>query len=810
MGPFAQLRVLDLSPNRVGAQISQLFADFGAEVTWVEPPGGAELRADAAYPFWARGKRSIALDLHDTADLATVRALVERADVLIDTFRPGVLDRLGLGYDSLVAANPRLIHATVSGFGSSGPMANAPGYEGLVAAKLGLMEAFKGMTATGDPAFVTTPYASFSASQVALHGILAALHERERSGLGQQVETSLLHAVLSLDTWAWIEHVITERWPDAFTPSDTFDDEGRPMGPFPFFLLVALTADGRWMQFASVAPHLFQAMMKALGLASMFTDPEWEGLPIFGDDADKRQAFWERLQAAANAMSLDEWQAVFEADPDVFAEVFRIGRRVLEHPQVVHDGGAIDIVDAERGPVHQPGPIARLARTPAEIGASAPLLDEHRSEVLAAAAVPVDAHPPTTQAGAGLPLDGVTILELGYLFAAPHAATMLTDLGARVIKIEPLAGDPIRTIIAFPESGGFKAMQGKESICVDTSTPEGLALVQDLAADVDIVVQGFRAGAVTRMQLDYEALKVRNPDLIYVNAPGYGVDGPSGGRPAYAPSIGAATGMALTNVGHLVPEQPGLSIDEICDGSRRLMSGGTIANAQSDGFAALGVATSVLVALVARDRTGEAQEVFTSMLNTGAHAMSGHVVEYPGSPAPDRPDPETRGLNALYRLYPAADGWVFLAAPSPRDWVRLVAALDPALGDDSRFCDAAARQANDADLAAVLTDRFAGRGAAEWEIELLDAGVGCVAANTDKIERLLLGTSFGRDHGLVADIVHPTFEETPRISPYVRFSRSATQAKSGVLAGSHTDALLGGLGHDAAAIADLRAREIVG
>ena len=125
-----------------------------------------------------------------------------------------------------------------------------------------------------------------------------------------------------------------------------------------------------------------------------------------------------------------------------------------------------------------------------------------------------------------MPLQGVTILELATLFAAPHGTTVLTDLGARVIKVEPLEGDRIRGILSFPESGGAKVMQGKDSIAVDLTTPEGVALIREVAGRVDVVVQGYRAGAMPKLGLDYESIKVTNPDVIYVNAPGYGVDGP--------------------------------------------------------------------------------------------------------------------------------------------------------------------------------------------------------------------------------------------------------------------------------------------
>ncbi|MDN2502836.1 CoA transferase, partial [Nocardia nova] len=152
-----------------------------------------------------------------------------------------------------------------------------------------------------------------------------------------------------------------------------------------------------------------------------------------------------------------------------------------------------------------------------------------------------------TPASAELPLRGVTVLEFGTMFAGPFGATVLGDLGARVIKIEPIAGDNIRNLVAFPEAGGAKVLQGKESVAIDLTTPAGLELVYKLVKRSDIVLQCFRGAAAERARIDEATLKSINPDLVYLNTPGYGVDGPYAARPAYAPSIGAATGLSVVD-----------------------------------------------------------------------------------------------------------------------------------------------------------------------------------------------------------------------------------------------------------------------
>jgi crotonobetainyl-CoA:carnitine CoA-transferase CaiB-like acyl-CoA transferase len=294
------------------------------------------------------------LDLHADSGREAVRELAASADVLIETFRPGVMDRLGLGYDDLARVNPRLVYASITGFGRQGPFAGVKGYEGIVQAKLGSFASFRKITRGMRPPFVTAEYASFAATQTTLHGVLAALIEREHSGLGQHVEGNLVQGFTSLDSWNWFVYLVHQRWPDAFLANDLYDADGTPAGVFPFLLLVAMTADGRWMQFANVAPRLFLALMRALDLDHLLEDPEWKGIPML-DDPAKRRELWATMQQRANAKTLAEWQAIFEADPDVYAELFRSGPEVLDHPQLVHDGHVLELVDAEHGTVRQPG-----------------------------------------------------------------------------------------------------------------------------------------------------------------------------------------------------------------------------------------------------------------------------------------------------------------------------------------------------------------------------------------------------------------------------------------------------------------------
>ncbi|WP_395111573.1 CoA transferase [Actinomadura sp. SCN-SB] len=196
-GPLAGLSVIDLSTTMPGALATQFLAEAGADVVVVEPPGGSPLRTAAAWPVIAGGKRSAVLDVHKGGDRATLDGLLRRADVAVTTLRPRTAELLGLTPDRMAALNPRLVSAAITGWGSDGPWRDLKGYEGLVMAKLGMFHAKQAMVARQGPAFVSVPYATWGAAQTAVHGILAALLEREGSGLGQAVEADLVRGACS-------------------------------------------------------------------------------------------------------------------------------------------------------------------------------------------------------------------------------------------------------------------------------------------------------------------------------------------------------------------------------------------------------------------------------------------------------------------------------------------------------------------------------------------------------------------------------------------------------------------------------------
>ena len=803
------LVVVDFSTSHSGLQAAQVFADNGAEVIGVEPPGGHPLRAQPNWPFLARGRKSIVLNLKDSADRIAAQNLIAGADVVFETFRPGVADRLGIGYDEMSERNPRLVYCSLTGFGTTGPYARVKGYESVVLAKYGVFDSLSALSRREGPSFASASFAGYPAAQLLAQGALAALIEREHSGQGQLVETSLAQGLSVHDTFNWHSRVLGRKFGDAFKQVPLSID-GIPTGGLSFRLLIALTNDGRWMQFSQTVQRLFEAMMRALDLDWMFSDEKFKSAPDF-DDVPTRVEYWEHLLTAVRAKTTEEWADVFDADPDVWAEKFSKGPEVLDHPQIVWNQQVAVVEDQEVGAVRQPGVLAQIRGANNAPGVSAPLLDQDAAElrertiskVLQGERVETDGRPP---------LDGVTVLELGTYYAAPFGATLMAEYGARVIKIEELSGDPMRNMLPFPEIAGIKAVQGKESFGVDIHTEAGRQLLLELVAKADVVLQSFRAGVADRLKVDAASLKAVNPNLIYVEAPGYGTGGPNGHRPAFAPTIGAAAGLAWRNAGAMIPDGPDLTLQEVKDAAVP-MALAVMGVGNCDGFASVGVATAMMLGLLARERTGESHELLTTMIGSATHALSEAVVTYDGAPQPPTADKEVYGFSATYRLYQAAEGWVFVAAPSDEEFSDLAKILDPSgtLRSDNRFSTAAERETNGQELASRLAELFLSRTASEWERELLAVDVACVEVTSGPVEANFLDEDrAGRASGFVTMTWHSILDEHERLTPLVTMSRSGSVAGGGCMVGQHTDTIMSELGHSDQAIADLRLAGVIG
>ncbi|MEE8443013.1 MAG: CoA transferase, partial [Dehalococcoidia bacterium] len=712
--------VLDFTWGMAGSMATMVLSDFGADVIKIEPPGGDPFRAFPPSLLWNRGKKSIILDLKSAEGQREAQRLAQRSDIVVESFRPGVTGRLGIDYETLRADHPELVYCSITGFGPQGAYARYKGYEGVVAAKCGRMMAFAGQKLREGPVFPVVNTASHAAAMAAVRGIVAALYMRDMTGQGQKVETSLLQAITLYDLGQWILWQMMIKDPENF-PSDVLVDPMRQPG---LGYLPARTKDGRWIQLGNLMEHLFRASLQAIGLGEVLDNPRFAEAPLLLDQ--EREELRDMMLKAVQQKSLDEWMDLFVHEiKDVAAEPFMTSQEGMNHPQILFNRHVEEVIDPGVGKMRQLGTLLFMKETPASIKGPAPSPDQHHREVFnRLQRLPAKGGSSQNTALPKYPLEGITILDFSTVIAGPLGTSLVAELGARVIRIETLEGDWMRR-----QNNGIAAhrtMAGTEGISVDLKTPEGLAIIHALVVKVDIVVHNMRPGVVERLGIGYEQLRQINPRLIFLYVAGYGSTGPYSHRPALHPIGGAIAGGALAQMGQdsLPPPDTPLSLEELREVSRQL---GRANEVNPDPNTAMVVSTGLMLGLYARQRFGVAQYLETTMIGANAYANADDFFSYEGKPPRAIPDAEGYGLNALYRLYRAGKGWVFLACPFDHEWRSLCRTMGRQdLLEDSRFVTAKARQQHDASLIHELEKVFATRPAQAWEELLTAADIACV------------------------------------------------------------------------------------
>ena len=708
-----------------GPMASMLLADHGADVIKVEPEAGDWARSLPAFAFWNRGKRSVTLDLLDEQDLSTLASLVADADVLIATDADDVLRRIGQADDG---APSRLVTCSVSGFGRVADQVEGRPYEGVVAAGTGRMTGLDalsgapaGRTDTG-PVFTAAPVASFGASQLAVQGIVAALLQRQRTGCGQHVATSLLEGAVAFVMRQELSRGVLD---------------GASISPIThrgiaLCFLTAECADGRFIQMCARQDRHFQDWLRATGLAHVLEEDRFRHAPLgiaTLDDVDELEGL---LQNAMRMRTQAEWMQVFSTEFDVGADPFLTPAEFLAHPDMVDNGRVLELTDEVLGRVRQLGPLVHMDDTPASITTGAPRLgstdpaaDLWRNEPL-----PLPA-PTEDTAARRPPLADTVILEVAYYIAGPFATSLLAELGARVVKVEPLDGDPYRR--TGLQSAKF--LHGKESLTLDLKHVDGQRALDRLIDRADAVIHSFRGSAAERLGLDAPTVLARNPRAVHLYAASYGSNGPQRDRAAFHSTPNALSGGGF--------KQAGLGNPPVND-------------SYADPGSALGAATALLFGLWARELTGHGQAMETTMLvSTGYIHSTDMVLSSPEAPFVVA-DAHQRGLSARYRLYDCSDGHVFVAAAQESEWRALLSELGI---DEAGSLDGDAVQEA---IAAAL----AAAPAAQWVERLRAAGVGAAEVYPHGFDTWL------ERAGLLAPASHSCFGDYWRLPPKVRLSGS--------------------------------------
>lgn len=374
-GPLDGIRVLDLTRVVAGPYCSMFLGDLGAEVVKVEQPGfGDDTRGwgppftggeSAYYLCINRNKQSITLDLKSIEGVELLRQMTEVADVVIENFRPGTMERLGLGEQELRQFNPRLIYASLTGFGADGPMSDWPGYDLIVQAWGGLMSITG--TPEGEPVKVGVAIVDLVAGLMLGKAITAALFARERLGLGQRIDTSLLEAevasLINVGSNYLISGKIPSRWGNAhpnIVPYQNFK-----------------TADGYFV-LGVASETIWRRFCPAIGRPDLTEDSR------FADNAkrvENRSALIALLTEVFLSRTNQTWLKLFN-DAEVPCAPVQTVDQVFQSPQVLHRDMLVGVEHPTAGKVPMAGVPVKFSLTPASVRLPPPLLGEHNRQVL--------------------------------------------------------------------------------------------------------------------------------------------------------------------------------------------------------------------------------------------------------------------------------------------------------------------------------------------------------------------------------------------------------------------------------------------
>ena len=737
---LADLRVVDLT-GALGALCGKILADLGADVLKIEPPGGHPLRrraplADGVEPgeaglgWWAyaAGCRSAVLDLATSDDRATLLDLARRADVVLESFAPGHLAALDLGWESLHAANGALVLTSITPFGQTGPHAGFRAPELVLQAMGGMMHHVG--DADRPPARVGGDQAALQAGGQAALGTLVACAEARRTGRGQWLDVSAQTAMV----WTLLSETSVPSM-HGFTP----------------------TRDGAYIRAANSKRRLifpcrdgFVALSSGggvLGAANM------TGLTALMAEHDMAPAFmrerdWKAWDAAylisLGGRAADEVDAVTNAIAAFVAtrtkaELYRaaLDRSLLIAPvsdmadlvgdaQLMAREAFVDVAEPRLGrAIRRPGASVKLARAPIGPPRPAPLLADASREGEAtrpdwtARPITRDASSPSPDA----PFAGLRVIDFAWVVTGPLTGRLLAEGGADVIRVESGKRlDPGRTVPPWPDGkGGINRSQmfananaGKRSVCLDLGRPEARDLALRLAARADVVVESFTPGTMARWGLGYEDVRALRPDIVYLSTCQQGQTGPFAQYRGYG-SLAAALAGFYAVTGWPDREPP------------------MVYGAYTD-FVAHHFATSaVLAALAERERTGLGQHIDVSQLETGLHFLVPEILEYTVNgripPRRGNADPQM----APHGVYPCAGGdrWCAIVCETDRDWAALTRVMgSPPWAADPRLATAAGRLASVADVDRRIAEWTATRDPHALMAELQSAGVAAGAVQS--------------------------------------------------------------------------------
>ncbi len=665
--PLEHIRVMDFGQYLAGPLVGMMLADLGAQVIRIDPPGGPRLK-EPATDMLSRGKTALTLDLKTPGGRATARDLIARSDVVIENFRPGVMDRLGLGAQDLQRINPRIISLSLPGFASTDEtLAALPAWEAIIAARtgqftdMGLNRRLMGINPSFTPLALASAYgAAFGAMAVQF-----ALRARDENG-GDHIEVPLASALLEGLVYN-CEQI--EDYPERYKSPREVELDRRAAAGSPMDLSFAALeefldpfyrtytcADGRgfYVVAGSVKTHP-RRVLETLGLADLAND-----LPDF--DAYLDQSDWPddwslrnypvgdsdraRVSSAMKAAFLtrpsDEWEALFGA-AKAPATAQRSSKEWLADPHALASGLVIEVDDPRHGKMRQMGNVAWLAD---DTGA----LDKRAGPEPDSAPVADILTEPKRSGPAGTAtkgwLDGLKVLDLTNVIAGPTIGSTLARFGTDVTSVQPVepSVDPWNTVVF-----GLHAHRGKDSILLNLRSTDGQDALRRLIADSDVITMNGTDEQRDALGLDPARLAAINPRLILVQLDAFGgpARGPKSDHLGYDDLAQAATGVMVRFGGGMqTPEEHAHF--------------GTI-----DVLTGYCACVALGAALLRLDQTGKGGIARAALAAAGNLIQAQFMFDFDRRPAFDEPSGrEALGWGPFYHCYQASDGWMFFAAPT--------------------------------------------------------------------------------------------------------------------------------------------------
>ena len=726
------VRVLDLSGGGADA-VTRLFADLGADVLKVEPPGGSPGRsvlptlAGASIPFAVHNanKRSAVLNPLDESDRRRFLDLVESADIVVDNGLPGLAAAFGTSCAELADRYGHLVALSITDFGATGPRSSWHATDPVLFAMSGSLS--RSGPTTGTPVLPPDGIASATAAVQAAWSALVAYYNRLRCGTGDYIDFSRFDAVVMALDPAFGSHGQV-----AAGKRSTGQWRGRPRNQDAYPIYPC--RDG-YVRLCVMAPRQWRGLHRWLGEPEEFHDPKYE---VIG----ARIAAWPQISVLVEALFADQTMkdlvAAGQALGVPIAAVLTPSRILAsEHFQAV---GAITDAELVAG-VHTSVPTGYFVvdgqrsgfRTPAPAAGQ----DEPRWR-----ADPVVASP-SGRVG-GYPFEGLRILDLGIIVAGGEVSRLFGDLGAEVIKVEsadyPDGLRQARIGDAMSESFA-RTHRNHLGLGLDLRSAPGKEIFGRLVAEADAVFANFKPGTLTALGFSYDTLRAPNPRIVLAGSSAYGNSGPWRTRMGYGPLVRAATGVTRLWTSDEAP----------ADNSRHAFYDATTIFPDH----VVGRVTSIaaLAALIHRDRTGGGAHVHISQAEVVVNQLDTLFVR-----AALETGAEIRDDTSVHAVYPCAgdDEWCVISIRSDSEWRCATSVLNqPELADDRRFATGESRVANRRELVALVSTWTRTRTPVQAAQELQSAGI--PAGPMNRLPDILEDPQL-IERKLFSDMVHPLID----------------------------------------------------